>query len=576
MADQPERRAWHLAEASHGPDAEVAQLLEDGAHDSLARGDALTATTSLIRAANLSTDPAEGRRRLAEAAFIGTDITGEFVRSDRLGNGPDLRPANGPGSLYEAVAAAYLSIAQGGDFDAAHRTIMRAINSGDHGWRADNAELIEAMNGWLVICWHAGREDCWLQFFDALDRLTPAAPDLLRLQALACGDTARTGAEAREPLRAIVGQLSDSRDPSRVARISMSTMHLDLIAECRDALWFVIEDGRRGGAIRPYVRSLAVACIDDYYRGRWDEAQELADEGVAVCHADGYEDSMWYFAYIQALLSAVHGAGEDTDQWAKELKLTTIRQGAVGAYRFVSHPESLAAIASADWDSAYRHASELSPAGEFRPFVPQALWVAYDLVEAAMRSGRVGSARAHVRAMEGIGLPSLSPRMALLTAGAIALASADDDFIGAYNAALGLPEADSWPFDQARIQLAFGERLRRDPHSRGARDVLHAALDTFETIGAVPWADRTREELRATRERTLRLPPVAFFGTLTTQELAIVELAAKGLSNKDIASRRFLSPRTVGGHLYRAFPKLGVTSRAALSDALRAPDLNRN
>jgi DNA-binding CsgD family transcriptional regulator len=132
--------------------------------------------------------------------------------------------------------------------------------------------------------------------------------------------------------------------------------------------------------------------------------------------------------------------------------------------------------------------------------------------------------------------------------------------------ALATPGADRFPFDLGRVLLCHGEQLRRARAVAGSRAQLAAALDIFERLGARPWAARAAGELRAAgwegshtvpRDRT----------SLTPQELEIAMLAAAGLSNKQIGQRLFLSHRTVGAHLYQIFPKLGVTSRAALRDA---------
>ena len=137
--------------------------------------------------------------------------------------------------------------------------------------------------------------------------------------------------------------------------------------------------------------------------------------------------------------------------------------------------------------------------------------------------------------------------------------------------------AGRWPFDLARTHLLHGEWLRRccgpgradQPRSHSttaARAQLVAARDLFAQLGARTWADRASAELRATGQVRQQGPSEE----LTPQEFEIAQLAATGLTNKQIGSRLFLSPRTVGAHLYRIFPKLGITSRAALRDALSA------
>jgi DNA-binding CsgD family transcriptional regulator len=189
-----------------------------------------------------------------------------------------------------------------------------------------------------------------------------------------------------------------------------------------------------------------------------------------------------------------------------------------------------------------------------------------DLVEAAVRTGRVDDAAAHVAAAQAAELDRISPRLALIVEGAAAVASPGNEGIERFRRALAVPGADRWQFDYARIQLAYGERLRRGKITVEARTQLGAALETFTRVGAEPWAVRARNEIRATGLVAPRAdePPAA----LTPQQMQIAALAAQGLTNKQIGERLFLSPRTVGTHLYQIFPKLGITSRAALRDAL--------
>lgn len=119
------------------------------------------------------------------------------------------------------------------------------------------------------------------------------------------------------------------------------------------------------------------------------------------------------------------------------------------------------------------------------------------------------------------------------------------------------------PFDRARVQLLYGEHLRRARRRSDARAQLHAALEAFEECRAEPWAARARDELRACGERARRGGAGA--GELTPQERNISELVAQGLANKEIAARLYLSPRTIDSHLRSVFGKLGVTSRTQLA-----------
>jgi DNA-binding CsgD family transcriptional regulator len=194
-----------------------------------------------------------------------------------------------------------------------------------------------------------------------------------------------------------------------------------------------------------------------------------------------------------------------------------------------------------------------------------------DLVEAAVRTHRPAEAQRHVQAMAEADIAALSPRLAILAAASAALASGDEEAPVLFRHALSLPTVDRWPFDVARVRLAYGERLRRSRATTESRLQLEAALSAFQKLGAAPWASRAELELRATgRTRTSSADTPTVI--LTPQELQIARLAASGLTNKQIAERLFLSPRTVSGHLYRIFPKLGITGRAALRDALDAMD----
>jgi DNA-binding CsgD family transcriptional regulator len=170
--------------------------------------------------------------------------------------------------------------------------------------------------------------------------------------------------------------------------------------------------------------------------------------------------------------------------------------------------------------------------------------------------------------MRKAGLDLLSPRLAMLTAASAAITADEEQAAGLFDEALAIPGAERWPFELARVRLAYGEHLRRSHRTSASRLQLATALDTFHHLGAAPWAARAANELRATGQSTPWVHPSPQANPLTPQEYEIAALAASGLTNRQIGAQLFLSHRTVGAHLYRIFPKLGITTRGALRDAL--------
>lgn len=137
------------------------------------------------------------------------------------------------------------------------------------------------------------------------------------------------------------------------------------------------------------------------------------------------------------------------------------------------------------------------------------------------------------------------------------------------------PACLRWPFEHALAQLDFGEWLRRRRRAAEARPVLGTALEIFERLDARPWIERTTAELRAAGVTVADSAAPEAVADLTPQELEIAQLAAEGLTNRDIGARLYLSPRTIGFHLHKIFPKFGITGRTQLRDVLgpaRLPD----
>jgi DNA-binding CsgD family transcriptional regulator len=571
LADQPERYAWHLAEATEEPDERVAALLQEVAHANLRRGDSVGAVTELLRAAELSPSGKGRSGRLAEAAYLGSIVTGDLRDAPRLLE-QARRAHSGPGGpLSAAVAGAYHLLHGDGDVEVAHRLLVTAIYELDDPRDAHNKVLIEALYTLIMICFFGGRADLWPPLRSTVDRLIPRPPELLAILSATFSDPARLTPAMLARADASVASLGQQVSPARITRTGIAVAYLDRLAQCREPLQRAIQHGREGGAVTSAIEALFLLGQDAFHTGRWDEAQRLVDEGLQLCDTHGYDLLTWPGRLIAALLAAARGdsaeatdAARDMDAWA-----TPRRAGIIGAY--ASHVRSLTALGQADFETAFRNAAAISSPGTFAPYTPHALWVLLDLVEAAIHTGRRAAAAAHAAAARDCRLDRLSPRLRLVVLAAEAITEPRTDTQTALEQAMAEPGHDRWPFDLARIQLTYGSDLRRIKRITDARRHLAAAAETFRRLGATPWAARADQELRATGI-TIATADTGL-ASLTPQQRQIALLAAAGHTNKEIAARLFLSPRTVSTHLYQVFPKLGITSRAALRDALAdAPD----
>ncbi|MEE4543103.1 AAA family ATPase [Streptomyces sp. V4-01] len=568
LGDKPEQRAWHLGEATLQPDEEVAVLLERTARRILDRGDAVAAIAALTRAADLSPLDTDRARRLSEAAYVGAEAIGA-LRSASLLLEDAWRADPGHGaSLRSATAAVQLVLNSDGDLATAHRLLVGAIEQGDHGYDAEDPALLDALHFLQLLCNYGAREELWTPYYAAVSRMRPAPPRLLLVAAGTWGDPARADPATLRELDEIIDSATKETDPARVVRVGTAALYPDRLSAVREASWRLVRQGREGGPVRRHIGALLHLSVDDYHRGRWDEALELSDEGLTLCAESGYTVCTWFFQYSKGLVTASRGDTDTAHALADAMTNWAAPRGIHEAVHGAREVHALADIADGDFDAAFGRVNAVSPAGVFAPYVAHATWVFFDLVESAVRTDRRSQAVAHVRALRESNVAGLSPRLGLLAAGAEALVTEDDaEAARLFTEALAAPDTDRWPFAQARVRLAQGERLRRARALSESMGPLTAAMTTFQTLGSSSWAERARKELRAAG----RVVPHADGPTaaLTAQEREIAELAATGLTNKQIAERLFISHRTVGTHLYQIYPKLGIASRVALRDVLR-------
>ena len=567
--DDPERLAWHLAEAAVGPDEHVATLLQQVAHQHLRRADAVAAIVELLRSAQLSSSGERRGVRLAEAAYLGATVNGDLAQVPQLLEQARRSDPKHAGALAGAVAGAYYLLNGDGEIDLAHRLLVGAIDNVPDPSYARNKQLHEALYNLLGICFFGGRSELFSPLDAALARLDPRPPELLEIVVRTFGDPVCASAATFARLDRQIDRLTTEPTPARAVRVARAGAYVDRLPGCRPALRRIVDMGREGHAITAAIEALFLLGNAAYFSGQWDELDAVVSEGLGLCDEFGYRVLSWPGVFLRALVAAARGDGATAMEWSDDMTRWAKPRGAGAIQTYASHVQTMLALGQGEYEIAFQHASAVSPPGVLASHAPHALWVIMDLVEAATRTNRRADAEAHVVALNSARVAEISSRLAIVTQAAAAMTASDDVKRTQFDQALGLPDLSRWPFEHARILLAYGEYLRRARATGEARVHLGRALDGFRVLGARPWADEAASELRAAGAGTSR-SPVDVDVSLTPQELEIAQLAAQGLTNKQIGERLFLSHRTVATHLYQLCPKLGITSRAALSDALAA------
>ena len=561
---QPERHAWHLYQAAIEPDEAVAALLERAALQALGRGDGVGAVSNLTRAAELSVSSAERSRRLGGAAHIGAEATGELSNASKLLAAARDADPDFSETLQAAATAAYVLMNTDGDIDTAHRLLAAAIDSDA---LASATALEEALGALALICFFGARAELWDAFHAALDRLEADVPPTLMLLGDCFADPARAPAEAVAKLEVAIARLTTESDPSVILKTGFAAGNCDRLAGARAAFERVEREARASGAIGWCIQALTLQAWDDWWSGRWDSAMQISDDALELCKDHGFPLFAHSANHVKAAVFSARGEIHNAEPILNELVQWGKPRGVGLVHMMSSHVCVLDALGRGDFESAYGFATQVCPAGTLASHATFGPWVMMDVVESAMKTGRVAEAQAHLAVIEETGLASVSPRFALLAAGSAAMVAPSDEAPWLFEQAISIPGADRWPLLLARVKLAYGEHLRRRRATKDAREQLGAALHDFESLGATLFAQRAAAELRATGETHARVSGRDLCA-MSPQETEIAMLAATGLSNKEIGQRLFLSPRTVGAHLYRVFPKLGITSRAALRDAL--------
>jgi DNA-binding NarL/FixJ family response regulator len=558
--DAADARAWHLAAATLVPDDGVAELLEKAAQRARQRAAYVAAARGFAQAARLSGDDLRSARLvraarcwllagenanalplLDEALPLATDprqravvnhVTA-YIRmwrdrpSDYLhflvDRARDVEHDD-PGRAAQMYADAAIPCVMIGDIDGLQTVVLRAYELGRRVGGIPELSATVAMAGAL-----------------ALDRRQDTAAELLR----AC-----------QPALEAVDPLVRAQDLCHAAYI---WIWLEDHKRAEHLLDRVIERARRSGAMGVLPQALSIAS-EIYYRvGRWTEAGAAATESARL--AKESSQANLYALFFSARMDAVQGRAADCVRAATRTDRIARRLGVRLMPLFTGHELALLALGESRTKEAVDHLETVSClpvaiAVRNPAVVP---WV-FDLVEAYGREGRVEEAEALLAAQS----PSESERWARAAAARCrALLTSNGDLHDAFDEALAMEARAGMPFERARTLLCFGERLRRARHRLAARKPLREAWETFDRLGAAPWAERASNELRATGETVRRGLRAAT--QLTPQEIQVALLVARGASNQEAAAALFLSLKTIEYHLSNIYRKTNIHSRTGLA-----------
>jgi DNA-binding CsgD family transcriptional regulator len=565
-ADDVDRRAWHLALAATGADERVAADLERAADRAQARGGHGAAAATYERAAALSPEPAAATRRLVLAAEAG--VHGGRPEWARGVAERAAREAGDPVVLARLAAVRAGADFAKGELRRAHALLTEAALPIA---RDDPERAFWMLMQALHAAWAAPTDEeliaAAVDRFDALD-LDPDG-SLMGVAWLARWATALVLDRDPAGFPALDTVLARARDagagagPRALLEVASRAFVAACDEECVEIASALVTQARERGTVHALPGGLGIATLAQVVLGRHREAWISGSEAMAIARDTGQPLWVSYAAGALAHLAAVEG---DEDRCRQHAELAAL-DGRAPVSAMSGAAWAQAGLALLDLGSgrvqgcldrlqAMAHGPSRHLAAVVRSVPTE--------IEAAVRLGRAGDAVEPLALLTRWAAVVRRPWSDALLARCRALTAPDAEAEAHFERALALHAAANRPFEQGRTALLYGEWLRRARRKSDARVQLSAALTTFEEIGSAPWAARARAELGASGARTEQAAPSPAFRLLTPQELQITQLAAQGLSNRDIAAQLILSPRTVAYHLYKAYPKLGISSRGEL------------
>ncbi|WP_210429042.1 helix-turn-helix transcriptional regulator [Nocardioides eburneiflavus] len=560
-AGEDDRAVWHRAFAAndrHDDHGDLVDALADIGARSQRRGGYVAALAAYERAASLCTLPAR-RARLTVAAARSAWACGQAERAR---------------SLLTAAREATDDPVALSDIATLRGHIEVNIGSAPEGHRifVEGAHAVVDVDPTRAL--HMGVLAAVMRTFGA-DSGTPLRTEDL-LAATAGDDSARTRC-----LRAMLTSMTAVAEGHWDAAGDALDLAFDLgeHVDDRDVLWnlgnaalqlgnddgqcrfysHALSRARESGAVTAIIYCLQRLCFVHYATGDHLAVRVSAEEALALSDSIG-QPAMTALPLAWLTLLAAHQGSDDYDHLADRLETLV-----------AAHPLGITADPVHDltrWAAAVRATGQGDTAGALHHFTRIRLrflarMVASQRLEAAARAGDAAQARAWTEQLVDFAEQTTFPWARSAVAFGRALTE-DGDVEESFRLALAEGETSERPLDVARIELAYGEWLRRQQRRVDARQHLRHALDSFGDVRATAWSARAEQELRASGETARKRDPSTQL-QLTPMERKIAQLVSSGMSNKDVAAQCWISPRTVAFHLRNVFTKAGVTSRGQLA-----------
>jgi DNA-binding CsgD family transcriptional regulator len=568
--EQGERRAWHLAAATEGPDEGVAALLESAASAALARADISAAVAGFQQAAMLSPRRTDRGRRLFNAGAAASQHgQGDELLRQALACTDDLA------LRADIIVLRARSAVERGDQVLAGRLVRDEIDAVQKESRMGGAVLLALGAG---AAWSAAS-------FDELQELSQQSVGLIE------DDDELSGPAILPLVMALMASVVSGRPDVELANkcataarggihptLATPVIHVLTVAGELEAAEHLRLSARK--QCREEGSLMALMWVDgmgmnlEVRRGKLAQAYAM---GTAVLELVATIASPYGQPVVQTTLAqieAITGMESSCRGRIELVRRAAARSGTDVVVLQAEYVLGLLELGQGRLHAAVRQLERTHHEFEERGLRGLGLWpVLSDLIESTALSGEIDEAHRLLALLQARMVHDPLPFTALVSSRVMAIMAEDHDVPQQFATALARARSYGNPFEEGRTHLAYGRRLAALGRSEAVEE-LQISHECFQLVGATPWADRAADELEAIgRARPLHMPPLTQL--LTTHEQEVVELAITGATTREIATELLMSPKTVESHLTSSYRKLGVRSKTQLGHVLNRPKVRR-